>query len=381
MKVGIVVTKPMHFDAPFFRFVASSSEDELRVVYTDADKLTDQFFDYEIGTNLSWGLDLFNGYPFAVMPKHDRWRWMRAHLHSSRYDMLIVSGYRTHAVRLALLAAAASRTPLSLRLDSALFNNTSRTKLAAKASLFLALRGVCNHFFAVSGSTVALLRRLGVQEERITRYPYTVDLNWFAEQSHQARSRRTETREHYGLPADPTPVILSITKFTSRESPWDLLDAFDRMKEVNASLWLIGDGPDRAALEARARSCGGGRVIFSGYVPFRSLPDAYAASDVFVHPARSEPWGVSVEEALASGLPVVGSSRVGAALDLVVDGKNGYIYQTGDSAELRRQLQTVLFKGDSVQARQVSDRVLSDYAYSVIWRDVVGVAAAVSRSR
>lgn len=381
MKVGIVVTKPMHFDAPFYRFVAASSPDALRVIFTNSDNLAEHFFDAEIGAHLSWGVDLVSGYPSAVMPKRATWRWIREHLRTSHYDMLIVSGYRTRGVLLALLAATASRTPLTMRLDSALFNNASKIKLAAKRGLFLAFRGMCTHFFAVSDSTVAYLRRLGVGDERITRYPYTVDLKWFEARATSARADRVDTRKRYDLPADPTRVILSVAKFSSRESPWDLLEAFAGMADRDACLWLIGDGPDRSALEARARGCGDGRVMFSGYVPFQSLPEAYAAADVFVHAAKSEPWGVSVQEALASGLPVVGSSHVGAALDLVVDGQNGYVYEAGDAAELRRRLRSVLFEDDLAQVTQASSRVLSDYAYPAIWSRVVGVAEAVGGNR
>src|ERR671910_602543 len=140
MKVGIVLSKPMHFDAPFFRFVAASSPDELRVIYTSGDNLRDSFFDREIGRHLSWGVDLMSDYPYEVIPKRGAWRWMIDHFGRNRYDMLIVSGYGARRMVLAMLAATTSRTPLTMRLDSALYNNTSRIKLAAKRGLFLAFR-------------------------------------------------------------------------------------------------------------------------------------------------------------------------------------------------------------------------------------------------
>jgi glycosyltransferase involved in cell wall biosynthesis len=86
------------------------------------------------------------------------------------------------------------------------------------------------------------------------------------------------------------------------------------------------------------KNCSEKQVIFMGYQPYSYLPKYYALADVFVHPAIQEPWGVSVNEAMACGLPVIVSDRVGAAYDLVQDGENGFIFRGGDV----RSLQTVL---------------------------------------
>jgi hypothetical protein len=102
----------------------------------------------------------------------------------------------------------------------------------------------------------------------------------------------------YGLP-EAEPVILAVTKLHPRESPWDLLRAYCAMDSPGCCLWLIGDGPERRALEEYARLHTSVGVVFSGYVPYPELPAAYDAADAFVHPARYEPWGVSVQEALA----------------------------------------------------------------------------------
>ena len=72
-------------------------------------------------------------------------------------------------------------------------------------------------------------------------------------------------------------------------------------------------GPRSRASRASTASRG---CASSATCPTRELPALYAASDLFVHAAREERWGVSVQEALACGLPVVASSRVGAARDL-----------------------------------------------------------------
>ena len=68
------------------------------------------------------------------------------------------------------------------------------------------------------------------------------------------------------------------------------------------------------------------RVFLPGFVAYSRLASLFPLADVFVHPAPGEPWGVSVNEAMACGLPVVAASGVGAARDLVVDGETGYVF-------------------------------------------------------
>lgn len=376
MKIGVVVNKPMHFDVPFFRFVAESADSGMTVIYTSEEHLAGPGYDPEIGASLSWGLDLLGGYEYVIMPRGADVRWMKSHLQEQHYDLLIVNGYNTRGAVAALIASRSAQVQVALRLDSALFNNTHLGKLAAKRALFVWLRQTCSHFFAVSKGTAKLLERLGVDRHRISYFPYTVNLAWFETESAAARVRRPSLRERFGLPTEPRPVILSVAKFSRREAPWDLIDAFDMLSGTEACLWLVGDGPDRPALEARAREVTA-RIVFGGYVPFQDLPSVYAASDIFVHPAANEPWGVSVQEALASGLPVIGSSHVGAAQDLIEDGLNGYVYECGDVADLSRKIERLLQR-DIRQLCESDVTVLRDYTYEVIWERVLSVARTLA---
>jgi phosphatidylinositol alpha 1,6-mannosyltransferase len=96
---------------------------------------------------------------------------------------------------------------------------------------------------------------------------------------------------------------------------------------AGARLLVVGSGPERAHLESMA-----GDAIFTGELPGDRVDEAYAAADIFALVSAHEPWGVVVNEAAASGLPLVLSDRVGAAADLLVDGENGVLVPFGDSS-------------------------------------------------
>jgi glycosyltransferase involved in cell wall biosynthesis len=75
------------------------------------------------------------------------------------------------------------------------------------------------------------------------------------------------------------------------------------------------------------------------------LPQYYALADVFVLPSENEPWGLVINEVMASGVPVVASGSIGACADLVVEGITGFTYPHGDVAKLAAALAPLLKDG------------------------------------
>lgn len=97
-----------------------------------------------------------------------------------------------------------------------------------------------------------------------------------------------------------------------------------------AELTVVGDGPRRHEMEARARTLRLDRAItFMGYVHDQGRPRYYADADLFVWPSRLEGFGMTVLEAMATGLPVV-CSAVGSLPELVRDGWNGFLVKDPD---------------------------------------------------
>jgi glycosyltransferase involved in cell wall biosynthesis len=142
---------------------------------------------------------------------------------------------------------------------------------------------------------------------------------------------------------------------------------------------LVGDGPERIDVEAFVRRQRLPRLVMPGYVPYRELASFYRASDLFVHAPREERWGVSVGEALACGIPVVTSTRVGAARDLIASGGNGVIYDAGHSAALAQALDDGLAL-DVEAARRASERALRAWDVAASWQHLLGAATRFRRS-
>ncbi len=104
-------------------------------------------------------------------------------------------------------------------------------------------------------------------------------------------------------------------------------------------LHFLGDGPERQHLENLAAAKGVAKcVTFHGWLQPPQVADTLSKASGFVHPARWDPFPVAVLEAMAAGLPVLGSDASGSVVDRVEDGVSGFVHRTGDSEQLAEHL-------------------------------------------
>jgi len=381
MRIAFLVERPTQFEAPFYRFAALDRGHEFRVLFTGRD-VAAPVFDPELGAPVAWGIDLLSGYPHEVCPPAGAAAWLAERLRPERCDLLIANGYTQPVYRLGARTARRAGVATALRLDSVLWDASLLRNLAKRLLFATYMKTTYDLFLATGSLTLDYLRAQGIPRERTGLFPYAVDVESFAQRSRIAPEERATLRERLGVPAGAR-VILGLAKFNHREAPWDLLCAFARLAPEgrNEDLWLVlaGDGPARAALERFVGEKRLARVRFPGYIPYPELPALYAASDLFVHAAREERWGVSVQEALACGLPVVASSRVGAGYDLLEVGGNGFVYPAGDDAMLAHRIgEALALQPEPARAR--SRAILARWDYAATWRGLLKAAERAVRS-
>lgn len=259
-------------------------------------------------------------------------------------DCCIVYGHAYLSFWFAILAAKLFGKPLLLSTDAtglAPAAPLSSWKIKLKQFLLPQLyTRLADGVLVPSTASKQFLQSLGVPAERITVTPYTVDNEAIAATAHA--TDRTQLRATWKVPTDGR-VVVFCAKLIPRKSPQDLLDAFAQANVPDSYLVIVGDGPLGELLRDQAEQLGiRERVRFLGWVNYSQLPQVYAASDLLVHPADHEPYGLPVNEAMICGVPVVVSDRVGAHHDLVQPGETGFVYPVGDVAALADILRSLL---------------------------------------
>jgi glycosyltransferase involved in cell wall biosynthesis len=203
------------------------------------------------------------------------------------------------------------------------------------------------------------LRRLGIPEERIARAYDVVDNGYFSGQVAECRRARGHSNR--------SPYVLFVGRLAPEKNISTLIRAHARYLERGGTwpLVIVGDGPLRDQLRREAsRQIDDGTVLFTGHKGIEELPEIYAFAGCFVLPSSREPWGLVVNEAMASGLPVLVSSRCGCVDDLVEHERNGFIIDPEDAAGLVTALERVsaLTEEERLRMGERSLAIIADYS-------------------
>jgi glycosyltransferase involved in cell wall biosynthesis len=204
------------------------------------------------------------------------------------------------------------------------------------------------HVIAGNEAARARMYRLGVPPARVTVLPQLgLDPARYAG-GNAARARAA------GAPRSLGPPVVGFIGRLVPEKGVDLL--VEALDGFDARLLVIGDGAERGALERRTIRWPTGKATFTGSVDGTAVPDYLACMDCLVLPSRTTPswaeqFGHVLVEAMAAGVPVVGSSS-GAIPEVI--GEAGLIFPEGDVAALRAQLATVF--DDPVLRKRMVER-------------------------
>lgn len=329
------------FDAPLYAYLVGQGGMALRIYYTQTHSRSSGAVDPEIGQAPRWDHLIGVEYPHSHRPTR---RLSEVFALAREIEALypahvILSGYSPPAHLMVALLLRRAGLSIGLRSDNTLkHSGFDGLKGWIKRLILPPILRLYATWHPVGSAAEAYLRSMAGAERPVYRFPYAADNDWFALESAPWRARRGAWRKAQGWGEDDL-VVLGVLKWHPREDPLTLVRAFIALRGAvpTARLVLVGDGPLRGEIQT---ALAGHReaVHLPGYVPYRDLPRWYALADVFVHPAASEPWGVSVNEAMACGLPVAISAGVGAGIDLVAEGETGMVFPVGDASALAQRL-------------------------------------------
>ena len=323
VRVVAVVPEPTPYRTPLFDLVAARPELAFSAVYADT-AIAGNRWEIAIrhphvvlrGVRLPGaGRILRHDYP--VTPAIVRV------LERERPQVLVVTGWSTFASQAAIVWAAARRVPYVLQAES--HDEGPRSRWRRTVKRLVVPRVVRRAAGVLVTGTLARnsLVSYGADPSTVRVFANTVDTTRFAEAATFARRGRDALRSRIGLDADDV-AVLSVARLAPEKGLDLLVSAVRRAERPRLHLVLAGHGPERAVLEALAGDLGV-RTTFLGGVAWDEIVDIYAAADIFALLSRHEPWGVVVNEAAACGLPLVLSDRVGAAYDLLQQGRNGFL--------------------------------------------------------
>ncbi len=225
-----------------------------------------------------------------------------------------------------------------------------RQKVSAAASMNLCTSHVMRHVLAQYGITNAHVLKRGVDLEK--RHPHFV--------SEDMRMILAKGQKNKKL-------LVYVGGLQKRKNLEALLPMMKRRDDV--CLAVVGDGPYRKELE---RAFAGTNCVFTGFLRGRNLAEAYASGDAFIFPTLDEQVGLTLLEAMASGVPII-AARSPLITEQFKDGRDAIFYTAGDEdsldaaitrlddAEMMRRMRVIARKEAEASSWERASQQLMDY--------------------
>jgi len=320
----------------------------------------------------------------GVWPDVDRARMvsgLRRSLDELRPAVVCINGWSYGGCFAALEWCRQARVPVVIMSDStgieAADNDVPRRRRWWKERIKQRVVRMGGAALVAGAPHARYMARLGMPEERIFQGYDVVDNAHFAAGAEAARAANGRLRAELGLPGR---FFLTSGRQVPVKNLDRLLRAFASYRaaagEEPWSLVVLGDGPERPALQLLAQRLGiADAVRWPGFVAYADLPRWYGLAGAFVLASVSETWGLVVNEAMAAGLPVLVSGRCGCAEDLVEPGRNGLVLDPEDIAQMAAMLHQVAHgavdrermgrASEAIVARWSPDRFATGLAHAV----------------
>ena len=234
------------------------------------------------------------------------------------YDLIILGGYSSPTSMIASIYMRLHRIKYVLNADGGFINNDEHKIFKVVKTFFISS---ANYWLSSGKETNKYLIYYGAKKEKIYRYPFTSiykneilkqPISYVEKDKNKIKNNVKEEK-----------MILSIGHFIYRKGFDWMIEAYKNL-DKSIGIYIIGGKPTNEYLKLKEKY----KMDNLHFVDFQdkeSVLNWYRSADLFVLPTREDIWGLVINEAMSQGLPVITTNKCIAGLELIEDGKNGYI--------------------------------------------------------
>jgi 1,2-diacylglycerol 3-alpha-glucosyltransferase len=276
-------------------------------------------------------------------------------------DVVAINGWSESGAFAALKWCILNKTPAVVMSESTEFDMSRiRVKEAIKQQVVQKFSSAL-----VGGKAHAsYIHKLGIPINNIFQKYDVIDNRHFFQ---LAQNAKANSQFYYNKLSLPEHFFLASARFIPKKNLVRLLEAFaiykEKLKPKGWNLVILGDGEMRSSLQSLIIRLGiRDSVFLPGFKQYFELPFYYGLAKAFIHPSTSEQWGLVVNEAMASGLPILLSSKCGCAEDLLQDGQNGFLFDPFNIQDMADKM-FLLASDDNnlIQMSQQSLKIISNF--------------------
>ncbi|MER2998318.1 glycosyltransferase family 4 protein [Pontibacter populi] len=370
-KLAILTSHPIQYNAPLFRLLAQNSSFAVKVFYT-LGKESSGFVDPGFKKTISWDVPLLKGYDYTFVKNTSSNPTTSAfngiinptlikEIEDFGATHILIYGWSFQS-HLKVLRHFRGKVKLLFRGDSTLLDEKPGIKTIARR---IVLRWVYKHIdvaLYVGTNNKQYYLKHAVPEHKLVFAPHAIDNDRFSQDSYYQKA--LELKQQLNIALDKK-VFLFAGKFERKKNPLLLVEAFLKLNAKDTVLVMVGNGAFETELKALAQGCE--RIKFLPFQNQSVMPAFYRVGDILVLPSKGpgETWGLCMNEAMACGLGIVASDKVGGAKDLIENDSNGRIFKSGNLNFLTEALAALaqLTKEQLKDMGRQSQAKVSDWSY------------------
>ena len=372
-KLAIITSHPIQYYAPWFRYLAEEKDFSIKVFYLWNFGITEQV-DVGFQQSLQWDIPLLEGYDYEFVPNissnpgtHQFWGLQNPSLlervRAYNPAAVLLMNYNYASLYNFLWRWNRRQAPLLFRGDShRLVQNTEAKEWLRRRFISLIYRRFSACLY-VGKANHEYFRYYDIPPENLFFSAHAVDNERFFTHAEDANDKAMLWKQELGIPNNHA-VILFAGKFEAKKRPTDLLQAFLQANLSQVSLLFVGAG--NLESELRAQASKHPHIHFAPFQNQTLMPRTYAIADLIVLPSYgfSETWGLAINEAMCMSRPVIASTHVGCAQDLIQPYRNGLIFPAGDVSALATCIKEAFSERKRLQMwGEESRKIVTNYSY------------------
>jgi glycosyltransferase involved in cell wall biosynthesis len=339
-RLAIITTHPIQYNSPLFQQLTKSKEIQIKVFYTWENSQFEKF-DSGFGRKITWDIPLLEGYEYAfiknVSKKQDSKHFFRIknpglnkEISEWKADAILVYGWTFYS-HLKAMIFFKGKIPVFFRGDSTLLDEKPGIKSFIRKIVLKCIYSFIDYAFYVGTNNCDYYLLYGLKKDQLFFAPHSIDNKRFANITQEQVEKIKEWKRHLGI-SEKSIVILFAGKFERKKNPGIILEFAKYIancgdySDKSVHFIFIGNGILEDQLMIIASSLT--NVHFFPFQNQSDMPLVYRLGDIFVLPSiYNETWGLAVNEAMACGLPVIVSDKVGCAIDLVQNRNAGFCFR------------------------------------------------------
>jgi glycosyltransferase involved in cell wall biosynthesis len=350
-KIGIITSHAIQYNAPLFALMAENRLFELKVFYSWGENSIKHKYDPDFGRVVEWDIPLLKGYQYHFVKNKSKNPgshhffgidnpYLIEDIESWGANVLWVWGwsFKSH---LKVIRHFHNKIPVWFRGDSTLIDEEDSPiwkQLMRKIFLSWLYKKV-DLAFCVGENNKNYFLQHGLIPSKLIHAPHAIDNRRFSDWNVGLQNDLTAWKESLGI-AEDNLVVLFVGKLEPKKNPKFMLDLAARLPSQKFKFLIIGDGVLGDELKQKTKD--DNRILFLPFQNQTKMPSVYRLGDLLVLPSLGpgETWGLAMNEAMACGIPVFGSSKCGGSIDLI-DDSCGLIFDPMDVNSVVKKLKVL----------------------------------------